>query len=155
VSANIMVADEDFNIIYMNDAVTALLREAEADLKKELPQFDVNKLIGANIDTFHKNPSHQRQMLTGLKATYRATITIGKRIFDLVATPLTNADGSRAGIVVEWADASIRLQNLNYTAQSDAIGRAQAVIEFKLDGSIVTANENFLNAMGYSLGEIQ
>ena len=36
-----------------------------------------------------------------------------------------------------------------------AIGRAQAVIEFNLDGTIITANENFLNTMGYSLGEIQ
>ena len=36
-----------------------------------------------------------------------------------------------------------------------AIGRSQAVIEFKLDGTIVTANENFLGAMGYSLTEVQ
>ncbi|MFZ5275192.1 PAS domain-containing protein, partial [Enterobacter asburiae] len=36
-----------------------------------------------------------------------------------------------------------------------AIGRAQAVIEFNMDGTIVNANENFLNAMGYSLPEIQ
>jgi methyl-accepting chemotaxis protein len=36
-----------------------------------------------------------------------------------------------------------------------AIGRAQAVIEFNLDGTIITANENFLGAVGYSLPEIQ
>ena len=36
-----------------------------------------------------------------------------------------------------------------------AIGRAQAVIEFNLDGTIITANENFLGAVGYSLAEIQ
>ena len=36
-----------------------------------------------------------------------------------------------------------------------AIGRAQAVIEFNLDGTIITANENFLGALGYSLAEIQ
>jgi methyl-accepting chemotaxis protein len=36
-----------------------------------------------------------------------------------------------------------------------AIGRSQAVIEFNLDGTIITANDNFLGAMGYSLGEIQ
>ena len=36
-----------------------------------------------------------------------------------------------------------------------AIGRAQAVIEFNMDGTIVTANENFLGAVGYSLDEIQ
>jgi methyl-accepting chemotaxis protein len=155
ISANVMVADENFNIVYMNDSVTALLRGAEADLRKDLPQFSVSTLIGTNIDVFHKDPSYQRRMLEGLKSTHRATITIGNWTFDLVATPLKNADGSRAGIVVEWADASVRLQNLNYAAQSAAAGRAQAVIEFKLDGTIVTANENFLNAMGYSLGEIQ
>ena len=37
----------------------------------------------------------------------------------------------------------------------DAINKVQAVIEFNLDGTIITANENFLNAVGYSLGEIQ
>ena len=40
-------------------------------------------------------------------------------------------------------------------AQVAAIGRSQAVIEFNMDGTIVTANENFLNALGYALGEIQ
>src|SRR5205814_7047158 len=36
-----------------------------------------------------------------------------------------------------------------------AIGRAQAVIEFEMDGTIVTANDNFLKALGYTLAEIQ
>ena len=40
-------------------------------------------------------------------------------------------------------------------AKFDAVSRSQAVIEFNMDGTIVTANENFLNALGYSLGEIQ
>ncbi|TWU00026.1 Biofilm dispersion protein BdlA [Botrimarina colliarenosi] len=37
----------------------------------------------------------------------------------------------------------------------DAFGRAQAVIEFQPDGTIVTANDNFLSVLGYSLSEIQ
>ena len=40
------------------------------------------------------------------------------------------------------------------SANIDAIQRAQAVIEFKLDGTILTANDNFLTTMGYSLNEI-
>jgi len=155
IDANVMVADENLNIVYMNESVTRLLKEAEADLKKELPNFSVDRLIGTNIDVFHKNPSHQRRMLEALNSKHRATITVGKWTFDLVATPLKRAGGKRAGTVVEWADASIRLQNLNYAAQAAATSRAQAVIEFDMDGSIVTANENFQNAMGYSLGEIQ
>jgi methyl-accepting chemotaxis protein len=37
----------------------------------------------------------------------------------------------------------------------EAIGRSQAVIEFELDGTIITANDNFLATMGYSLDEIR
>src|SRR6185295_5871955 len=40
-------------------------------------------------------------------------------------------------------------------AKLEALSKSQAVIEFNLDGTIVTANENFLNAMGYKLDEIQ
>ena len=40
-------------------------------------------------------------------------------------------------------------------AQSAAISKSQAVIEFKMDGTIITANQNFLDAMGYRLDEIQ
>ena len=37
----------------------------------------------------------------------------------------------------------------------DAIMRSQAVIEFQLDGTIITANQNFFNAMGYTAAEIE
>lgn len=37
----------------------------------------------------------------------------------------------------------------------DALDRSQATIEFKLDGTILTANKNFLDTLGYSLAEVQ
>jgi methyl-accepting chemotaxis protein len=43
----------------------------------------------------------------------------------------------------------------NAQAQIDALNRSQAVIEFNLDGTIITANKNFLNTLGYSLEEIR
>ncbi|MBI5130402.1 MAG: PAS domain-containing methyl-accepting chemotaxis protein [Rhodopseudomonas palustris] len=155
VCANIMVSDANLDIVYMNDSVTALLRDAESDMKKEMPNFNVDTLIGTNIDGFHKNPSHQRHMLKHLSAEHRATIKIGPRMFDLIAKPLNNPDGSRAGVVVEWADAAIRLQNLDFAGQVAAANRSQAVIEFNMDGTVRTANENFLRTLGYSLEEIQ
>ncbi|WP_317185707.1 methyl-accepting chemotaxis protein [Devosia sp. BK] len=39
-------------------------------------------------------------------------------------------------------------------AKSAALSRSQAIIEFTLDGTIITANDNFLSAMGYQLEEI-
>ena len=154
ITANVMVADADLKILYLNRAVNELLREAEADIRKDLPKFSVATLVGSNIDVFHKNPQHQRRMLASLDAIHRATINVGGRSFDLAVTPLKDKAGRRVGFVVEWADATIRLQNLEYAAQAQAISRAQAVIEFKMDGTVVTANENFLRALGYTLPEI-
>ena len=49
----------------------------------------------------------------------------------------------------------LEAQILELTANIEAIGRSQAVVEFEVDGTIITANENFLQVMGYSLEEIQ
>ncbi|MCF1466569.1 PAS domain S-box protein [Agrobacterium vitis] len=152
--ANVMVADANLNITYMNTAVVDLLKEAESDLKKELPRFSVETLIGSNIDVFHKNPAHQRGMLAALKQRHAATIRVGARIFDLLVTPLKKGEKVH-GFVVEWADAKERLLNMDYAAQMAAISRSQAIIEFSVTGEILNANENFLKTMGYRLDEIR
>jgi methyl-accepting chemotaxis protein len=150
---NVMIADAKLNITYMNPAVRELLQDAEADLKKELPRFSVASLIGSNIDVFHKNPSHQRNMLASLRQRHNATIRIGEHAFDLLVTPLL-AGGKTAGFVVEWANAEARLQNVDYAGQMAAIRRNQAVIEFDPDGVVLTANDKFLDAVGYRLDDV-
>ncbi|MGU3665790.1 PAS domain S-box protein [Methylobacterium sp. A49B] len=49
----------------------------------------------------------------------------------------------------------IGLRNLEAHATLDAIGSSQAIIEFRPDGTILTANPNFLLAVGYTLAEVQ
>jgi methyl-accepting chemotaxis protein len=48
-----------------------------------------------------------------------------------------------------------KLKNADLAGQIHAIGKSQAVIEFNMDGTIISANDNFLSAMGYSLDEIK
>lgn len=48
-----------------------------------------------------------------------------------------------------------KLRSADYQGQIDAIGKSQAVIEFNLDGTIINANANFLDAMGYGIDEIK
>ncbi|MGY1921716.1 methyl-accepting chemotaxis protein [Pseudomonas tolaasii] len=59
--------------------------------------------------------------------------------------------------VVKYAmDVTPRLQaESEANAKLGAIDRAMAVIEFNLDGTIITANANFLQRMGYTLAQIQ
>lgn len=150
-STNVMVADADYNIIYVNKALISFLTVAEKDLQKDLPNFKVATLIGTNIDVFHKNPAHQRQMLDKLTGTFKTSIKVSGIMFGLVASPLFDDGGKRIGTIVEWSDSSL----LDNAGQVDAIKKSQAVIEFEPDGTIITANANFLGAMGYSLAEVQ
>jgi methyl-accepting chemotaxis protein len=154
-STNMMVADASLIIVYVNRALSEFFSAAEADIRKDLPSFSASRLVGQNIDLFHKSAQTQRRFLADLKQRHRATIQLGGRSFDLVATPLQDKSGRPAGVAVEWADATLRLHNVELAAQVAAAGKSQAVIEFNMDGNIITANENFLQAMGYSLGEIK
>jgi len=109
VSANVMVADPDRRIIYLNKAVEGMFRNAETDIRKQLPQFDAGKLLGASIDGFHKNPQHQAQLLASFTSTYRSTLHIGGRTMTVVANPVLNERGDRLGSVVEWADRTLEV----------------------------------------------
>jgi methyl-accepting chemotaxis protein len=106
---NIMIADQDYNIVFMNDSQIEMLRKAENDIKEALPHFDINNLIGKNIDIFHKNPEAQRGMLDRLKTTYNTQIKVGPRTFDLSANPALSANGQRIGTIVEWEDRTAEL----------------------------------------------
>lgn len=104
VSTNVMIADNNRNIIYMNDSIVPMLQNAQDDLRKELPSFDVDKLLGGNIDQFHKNPEHQKKLLATFTSEFIAEIVVGGRTFRLVANPIINGQGERLGSVVEWTD---------------------------------------------------
>ena len=104
VSANVMVADEDNRIIYLNKRAAALMRDAESDIRETLADFDAARLIGAGLERFHADPAHQRSVLAGLDGTHVDDLQLGPRRMRLIANPVLTADGERLGTVVEWAD---------------------------------------------------
>jgi methyl-accepting chemotaxis protein len=103
-SASVMLADDNLNIIYTNEAAQNLFREAQADFRRELPALDANKIVGSNIDIFHKHPGHQRGLLANLRSTHTAEIRVGGRVMKIAASPVINSAGQRFGTIVEWWD---------------------------------------------------
>ncbi len=70
--------------------------------------------------------------------------------------PILDASGRPTGVIKFATDITAqKIRSMEDAGKIAAMNRAQAVIEFNMDGTIVTANENFLSAMGYSLAEIQ
>ncbi len=154
--ANIILADKDFNITYVNPATIKNL----TPLAHLLP-IPIEALVGTNIDAFHKDPAHQRRILSNpSNLPYKAPIQLGDRKLELMVNAVYDEKGDVAGTMVTWdfIDAEkIRLEELaqDNAGKLAAIGRAQAVIEFDLDGTIREANDNFVNALGYTHDEIK
>jgi len=153
-SCNLMIADAEFRIVHVNDALGELLRGAEPDIRRDLPEFRAGRLVGMSMDVFHRNPDHPKRMLQGGQGRHRTTIRVGGRMFDLTVNVLRRG-GEVRGYSIEWADATARLANIELAALMAGISRAQAVIEFTPEGEILTANQNFLDALGYQLDEIR
>ena len=107
VRSNIMVADNEYHIMYANNSLQGMMRESESELRKVLPAFDASKLIGASMDVFHKNPAHQRRILDSLTGNHETHITAGSQKFHLVATPVIDKHGARAGTIIEWRNETV------------------------------------------------
>ena len=80
----------------------------------------------------------------------------GKEVWILASyNPLMDETGKCFGVVKFATDVSAqKLRNADLAGQIEAIGKSQAVIEFNMDGTIITANDNFLKTVGYVLSEI-
>ena len=152
VPTNVMVVDLDLNLTYLNKKSIASL----TTLQEYLP-VPVSELIGTSIDIFHKNPAHQRGLLgSASNLPHTAIIQLGPEKMELQVSPIRNASGEYVAAMASWDIVTQRLEyESNFKGQLDAISKAQAVIEFELDGTVIVANENFQNALGYTLQEIQ
>ncbi len=150
VGANVMIADEDCRIIYLNRAVQRMMKNAEEGIRQQLPDFDADRLLGASIDQFHRNPAHQRQLLAKLDSTHVGNFTIGGRTLRITANPIIDARGKRLGTVVEWLDRT------DEVAVEEEI---QSIVDAALMGNLTERidtrdKEGFFATLGNSVNEL-
>ncbi|TXI47689.1 methyl-accepting chemotaxis protein [Methylophilus sp.] len=134
-SNSLMMADKDGFITYMNPAALDLMRESSKTFKQLFPHFDAEKLIGQNYDVFHKNPSHQRNLLGGLTGKHQTEIGVGDMFFRLTANPIFESDGERLGTVIEWVDQTQEKRVENQISQALKLA-VEGDVTFRLDTSI-------------------
>ncbi|MEC9198336.1 MAG: methyl-accepting chemotaxis protein [Pseudomonadota bacterium] len=100
----VMIADKDLIIRYVNRAATQMFRQIEGDLRKDLPRFDINKIIGQPMDVFHKNPARQQKMMMHLREPLNGAFRIGGRELAFLASPVLNENKELVEVFVEWRD---------------------------------------------------
>jgi len=94
------------NVTYMNPAAITLFRTLEQHLPCRADQ-----IVGQCIDIFHKNPAHQRGLLTTeANLPHHAAFMIGGRDIEFDAYPIHNAQGEWVSAMVSWNDVTERAQ---------------------------------------------
>ena len=103
-SVGAMLADPAGNIVYANDAVLAIFRARVDEIRKELPTFDAERIVGTSFDTFHRDPSQQRNLLAGLTGTHTIDLRMGEAVLRAIVNSVNDTSGKRVGSVVQWVD---------------------------------------------------
>ncbi len=161
-TTNVMIANERFEIVYMNDTLIEMMRKNEAAIRRDLPQFRVDGLIGTSIDKFHKQPSHQRQVLAHLTGRHTVSMTLGGRMFTLSANVARGTSGAIVGYSVEWVDVTEqKLAEREVARVLDAALGGDLTARIDTDGwagflaSIGTGMNRLLETMADSLRQVK
>lgn len=139
----IMMVDRDFNITYVNDATVKLLSTHENTLKSVFPNFSAANMMGTCIDQFHKNPQHQRQMLSNPNnLPYSTDIQVGPLKFRLNVSAMITPGGDYVGNTLEWSDVTdVRQKELDITRLQAAVqGSTTNIMMCDPDLNIIYAN---------------
>ena len=97
-TVRMILADESLKIVYMNPASVKTLKQ----LQHLLP-CKVEEMIGKSIDIFHRNPEHQRRLLSNPdNLPHQAEIRLGPEILNLNAVAIRDAKGQYIGPMINW-----------------------------------------------------
>jgi len=150
VSTGVMIADNDRNIIYVNQEVLTMLGKADMETSRQLSKFSADNLVGANMDDFHQNPALQAKILSSLTGNYEAAVMVGGRSMVVIANPVINEQGQRLGTVAEWHDRTDEVIAENEVAIIvEAAARGDFSMRFDLDGK-----EGFLRHLGVDINQL-
>ncbi len=109
-STGVMIVDNERAIIYANKAVVSLLSKVESDIRIDLPDFSVDKLVGSNIDLFHKISEHQATMIAAAKGSLTANVAVHGHHFSAIYSPVIDEQGHRLGTTAEWVDRTTEIR---------------------------------------------
>jgi methyl-accepting chemotaxis protein len=116
---NVLYCDREFNIKYVNPKSLETLRTIE----KLLP-IPAHKVQGSNVDIFHKDPAHQRRILSSDKnLPHRAIIQLGTEKLDLLVSAIYNESREYIGAMVTWDVVTKKI------AQDNDLARISSMME--------------------------
>ena len=110
-SSNVMVADLNNDIVFINKASKKFFEECEQDVRTVIPNFKASEILGSNVDIFHREPKTNQQQIKQLSSNHVSEIQFGKHSFALSIKPVLMENRERAGTIVEWVNRTEEQKN--------------------------------------------
>jgi len=153
-----MTIDRDFVVTYTNGATDELMNQHGDALRGLFPGFDPNNLVGVNIDIFHKNPAHQRQLLASpANLPYETDIQVGPLKFHLRVSAINDLNGEYVGNTLEWSDVTeLRTSEVEVARLKSAVDGAEtALMLCDADLNITYVNDSVVNLLNNRATELR
>jgi methyl-accepting chemotaxis protein len=128
-STSVVLADENHQIIYVNETAKASFTRNAQEIRATLPNFDPARLRGSSLDSLSPDPGRQRRLIENLKGAEVQEQVLGDFTFRTVTNPVIGDKGERLGTVMEWSQRTqeVRvekeLQNMLSAINSGALGK--------------------------------
>ncbi len=122
---NIMIADADENIVFVNRQAVEKLNDLEDELATYLPGFKVDEVMHGSIHRYHKDPAAIKKILSTLddRNSRKGEITPGPFVFEHETRALFDNNGKKVGYVVQWVDVT------ESRKEQDRAARLQSAID--------------------------
>jgi len=162
---SLMYADTDNVIRYVNEPTRKMLRRVAMHLP-----CAADEVIGQSIDMFHRNPGHNRGMLSSADLPFRSRVELGDETLAMEIVGAFDASGSRVGTVVNWdvtteslqlqeeAEAARKREKERLQQLQAQVERATSVAKAAADGDLTQTvppcGDELLDAIGYALNAL-
>ena len=106
---NVVMADNDQNIIYLNNSAQNVFDGAETDLQNDIDGFEASALVGSDISQLHPDPEKRKHEINAINEEHHEDIEIGNRVLRTFTNPVFSAEGEKLGTVLEFSDRTLEV----------------------------------------------
>ncbi|MFB9135522.1 aerotaxis transducer Aer2 [Vibrio olivae] len=144
-TTNLMMADKSGVISYLNPSLMNLLKSREQELRKAMPGFSTDSLVGTNMDIFHQKPSHQQSIIANPdNLPFSSNVKVGSLEFNLTCIAMKDPKGNYIGPALQWVD---------ITEQQDGQRQVESLLQKAMQGQLneridTTVYSGFMRELG-------
>lgn len=150
INANVMIADSNQNIIYINDTFHKFMQDREQKLQQSIPDLNVEKLLETKLSIFEGISGFSCDTIKKANETTEFEIEASGYHFNLTLIPIVNRVGTRTSIVLEWEDT---------TSQAQLIQQVGGVVDAAKSGNLqdridLTGSEGVVKDLGEKINDL-